>query len=292
MYGISKIDTPETLGEALEILAQSPNAQPYAGGTDILVKMRSLNTQGAHFVSLSKIDELHHIYEDDTGLHIGPMVSFAELVAHPLITTKIPLLRTAALAMGGPQVQNLATIGGNLCNGATSSDSSAPLLALDAVLVLQSNRQKRTIELSSFYVGPGKVNCDAEELLVDIIIPTIPNEGFGSVYEKFSTRKAMDIATLGCASAVWLNPNKSIRKARLAYCTAGPTPVRCFEVETLLEGKSDLNAELLEEAIDLAVAATNPRSSWRASKDFRLNLIRELGKRNLMAAFQMAGARQ
>lgn len=288
MYGITKLDIPQSLEEALDILQQSPNSLPFAGGTDILVQMRANNTQNVHLVALKDLDELNHLFEDDKGIHIGPMVSYTQLALHPIIREKLPMLRTAALAMGGPQIQHLATIGGNICNGATSADGAAPLLALDAQLTLKCANGIRNTLLEDFYLGPGKVTRKQNELLVDITIPPLPLSGFGGVYEKFSTRKAMDIATLGCAATIRLAEDGTIDKATLAYCTAGPTPVRCNKAEERLVGQKDLSDELLDEVVDLASHATRPRSSWRASKEYRLNLIRELGKRNLRAAFDLA----
>lgn len=289
MYGVKQLDIPKSLEEALEILAQTEGVLPLAGGTDILIKMRREKTRGAHLMALKDIKELFNLSEDSDGIHIGPMVTYSHLALNPIIEDKLPMVKTAALSMGGPQVQNLATIGGNICNGATSADGAAPLMALNAKLVLKSQSSTRELSITEFYTGPGKVVKRGDELLVDIIIPRLPNKGFAGVYEKFSTRKAMDIATLGCAATVTVDKDSRISHATLAYCTAGPTPVRCFAAEDRLLGESELNDDLMEEVADLALESTNPRTSWRATKEFRQNLIRELGKRALRTAYAQAG---
>ncbi|NLC26988.1 MAG: xanthine dehydrogenase FAD-binding subunit XdhB [Fastidiosipila sp.] len=288
MYGVKQLDRPKSLEQALELLSDNSEIMPFAGGTDILVKMRAQNMQGVHLMSLQDLKELSFIKEMDDGIHIGPMITYAKLAANPLIEKYLPLLKTAALAMGGPQVQNLATIGGNICNGATSADGAAPLMALDTQLVLRSNQGERTVPITEFYTGPGRVVLEPNELLIDIIIPSLPERGFAGVYKKFSTRKAMDIATLGSAATITLNSDGSIAKATLAYCTAGPTPVRCPMAEERLIGESELTDDLLDEVADLAVESANPRTSWRASKEYRINLIRQLAKKVLVESFNEA----
>ncbi|MDD4323423.1 MAG: xanthine dehydrogenase FAD-binding subunit XdhB [Eubacteriales bacterium] len=288
MYGVKQIEHPKTLDQALILLDENPGIVPYAGGTDILVKMRADNMQGVHLMALHKLEELFLIRDADDGIHIGPMVTYANLAKNSLIEQKLPLLKTAALAMGGPQVQNLATIGGNICNGATSADGAAPLMSLDAKLILRSRREERVVPITEFYIGPGRVALEDDELLVDILIPPIPEKAYASKYIKFATRKAMDIAILGCAATISLNRDESIKKATLAYCTAGPTPVRCPMAEERLIGEKDLSEELLEEVADLAAESCKPRTSWRASKEYRLNLIRQLAKRAISECYDEA----
>jgi xanthine dehydrogenase FAD-binding subunit len=288
MYGVKKIEHPKTIKEALDLLHENHELLPYAGGTDILVNMRAKNLQNVCLMSLHKLKELKFVEERDGEIHIGPMETYSNLAKNTLIQQRLPLLRTAALAMGGPQVQNLATIGGNVCNGATSADGAAPLLALDAQLVLGNKARNRVVSITEFYVGPGKVVLEADELLVDIVIPSPPRKGYACVYKKFATRKAMDIATLGCAATVSLAADGSIKKATLAFCTAGPTPVRSFSVEDRLVGESEMTEDLLELVADLAEESTNPRTSWRASKEYRINLIRQLAKRAIKECYMDA----
>ena len=261
---------------------------PIAGGTDILIKMRKKRPQNVHLLSLKDVEDLFRLYEDEAGIHIGPMLTFSHLAQQPLIEKKRPFLKTAALAMGGPQIQNLATIGGNVCNGATSADSAAPLHALNAHLVLARADGRRSVPITEFYLGPGRVARMPNELLTDIIVPPVPVRGFYGVYKKFATRKAMDIATLGCIAIITLNDEGCISDAALAYCTAGPIPVRCVQAGKELIGTCELDETLLDHVAEIAAGETHPRTSWRASKEYRLNLIRELGKRAIVEAFEKA----
>jgi xanthine dehydrogenase FAD-binding subunit len=198
------------------------------------------------------------------------------------------MLKTAALSMGGPQTQNVATIGGNVCNGATSADSAPSLFALDAVLELVSADGSRKVPVTEFYAGPGKVNKAHGELLTHIILPAGPRANRGGAYIKMSTRNAMDISTLGSAAVCVLDADGSIRSAAIALGTAGPVPMRCTEAEEVLTGKF-LTDALLAEAGKKAAAAANPRSSWRASAAYRKYLAEELSARAFKDAFEAAG---
>ena len=197
------------------------------------------------------------------------------------------MIRTAGLAMGGPQIQNVATIGGNVSNGATSADSAPSLFALDAILILHSVRGVRRVPIQEFYAGPGRVKKEPGELLVCIEIPHAGTTNWGGMYIKSSVRKAMDISTLGAAATCQLNADGTVAAASIALGVAGPTPLRCPDAEAFLVGKVPTEA-MMEEVADLVLQATNPRTSWRASKEFRIGLIRALSTRAFMGAYAAA----
>ncbi|MEL7610580.1 MAG: xanthine dehydrogenase subunit XdhB [Bacillota bacterium] len=290
MYSVKKLYRPETLQEALAILAEHPEAWPLAGGTDVLVKMRHKRMKDVTLLSLSKLP-LSGVEENGAEIVIGPCTTFTALADNPIIQARLPMLRTAARSMGGPQIQNAATIGGNICNGATSADSAPSLFALDAELTLTSATGSRRIPIGEFYAGPGRVNREGGELLTAIHIPVGEQMRWGGAYIKFSTRKAMDIAILGSAAVCALHEDGSVKKAAIALGVAAPTPVRCAEAEALLLGKAP-TAELLLEAGRLALTACSPRSSWRASKEYREALIQELSVRAFKEAHRLAGGKE
>ena len=290
MYFVEKLYRPKTLSEALAILAEHPEAWPIAGGTDVLVKMRHKRMKDVTLLSLSALP-LSGVEDRGEEIVIGPGTTFTALAEDPVIQARLPMLRTAARSMGGPQVQNVATIGGNVCNGATSADSAPSLFALDAELTLKSAGGERRIPIGEFYAGPGRVNRGSAELLTAIHIPVGDQVRWGGVYIKFSTRKAMDIAILGSAAVCALDEDGSVKKAAIALGVAAPTPVRCAQAEALLLGKTP-TAELLEEAGELALKATSPRSSWRAGKEYREALIRELSARAFKEAYSLAGGKE
>lgn len=288
MYGVEVLYRPKSLQEALQCLAQDPAAQPLGGGTDVIVKMRHKNPKGVHLVSLLNLPELVGVKERDDGvIEIGAMSTFTYLANNEIIQRRIPMLRTAALSMGGPQIQNVATIGGNVANGATSADSAPSLFALDAILVLHSVSGVRRVPITEFYEGPGRVKREQNEILVSIELPNAKTANWGGKYIKFAVRKAMDISTLGAAATCRINDDGTIAEAGIALGVAGPTPLRCPDAEALLVGKVPTD-ELMEQVADQVLASTNPRSSWRASKEFRIGLIRTLSTRALLGAYAAA----
>lgn len=289
MYSVDYLSIPQTLTEALSCLEQHPNARALAGGTDVVVRMRSKKEAHMELVSLSRLEELKGIRQRGDGcIEIGAMSTFTELACSEVIAKEVPMLKTAALAMGGPQIQNVATVGGNICNGATSADSAPPLLALGAVLVLQSAAGGRSVPLAEFYAGPGSVKLQPGELLVRIEIPAPRAGRRGDCYLKFSTRKAMDLALVGCACVCALAEDGAIADASIAFGVAAPTPIRAHEAERYLTGRYP-TPEVLAEAGELALKAARPRDSWRASKAYREQLIRVLIRDAVTTAYKNAG---
>ena len=188
-----------------------------------------------------------------------------------------------------PQLRNVGTIGGNVCNGVTSADSASTLLTLNALLELTGPDGRRTVPLCDFYRGPGKVDLAHGELLTAIRVAKADYEGFGGHYIKYAQRNAMDIATLGCAVHVKLDAEKrAVEELRLAFGVAAPTPVRCRAAEQAARGKA-VSPELFDAVSEAAAGEVNPRTSWRASRAFRMQLVRELSRRALKQAIIHAG---
>jgi xanthine dehydrogenase FAD-binding subunit len=288
LFRFSKLYEPLSLSEALTILAENPEAKIIAGGTDILLQIRNKKLSNVPLVSLQKIKTLHEINKTQDGsLKIGSMVSFNQIHKNEIINSTVPVLAQAAGTMGGPQIRNVATLGGNLCNGATSADSAPTLLALEAKLVIESLEGTREISIKSFYKGLYEVDIRPHEILTTIKIPSIDGN-WGGYYTKFSMRKAMDISTLGCAVVCILHNPRSIKDIRIALGTAAPIPIRCYNAEK--KGIGSLITEEFFQKLGLeAMGEAKPRTSWRASKEYRNMLIKELTSRTAKNAFLAAG---
>lgn len=287
MYNIIGYYDAETIAEATALLAEKPNLELIAGGTDVLIKMHG-KSEDAELLSLRKIKSLEIIRKAEDGtIVIGAMATFARVFNDPIIRELIPILTEAAISMGGPQIRNVATIGGNVCSGATSGDSASSLFALNVQLKLINNEGERIVPIQEFYLGPGKVDLKYGEVLTEIRISPEDYQGFGGQYIKFAMREAMDIATLGVAVICKLQGEK-FDEVRIALGVAGPTPLRCLEAEAYAQGK-DVSAEVVAEIGKLAVNSTKARTSWRASKEYREHLVEELVQRALKVAIVNAG---
>ncbi len=288
MYDIIGYYEAETVSEATALLAENPKLRLIAGGTDLLIKMRGGQIEDAELLSLRKIKSLGTIRKAEDGtIVIGAMATFTQVFKDPILREMIPILTEAAISMGGPQIRNIATIGGNVCNGVTSADSASSLLALNAQLKLEDMNGERVVPIREFYLGPGKVALKPGEILTEILISLDDYQGFGGQYIKFAMREAMDIATLA-VSVVCKLQGKTFDEVRIGLGVAGPTPLRCLEAEAFAQGK-EVSAQTVAEIGKLAVNSARARTSWRASKEYREHLVEELVQRALKIAIVNAG---
>lgn len=292
MYNFNKLYEPASVEEALQLKKDHPEALLLAGGSDILIKIRDGKLSGCDLINIYDLEELRGIcLEEDGSVLIRPLTSFTDVSMHPVIREHVPVLGEAVDQIGGPQIRNIGTIGGNICNGVTSADSASTLKAYDAMLELASVDGIRLLPYADFNIAPGKVDLREGEIMTGIRIPKDSWEHTYGDYIKYAMRKAMDIATLGCSVNVRLNKDKTaIDRLRIAFGVAAPTPIRSFTAETSAKGHA-LNEALLEEVANGALADVMPRTSWRASKEFRLQLVKELARRATKAAVEKAGGK-
>ncbi|MCL1964677.1 MAG: xanthine dehydrogenase FAD-binding subunit XdhB [Firmicutes bacterium] len=290
MYDIGKIHLARSVRDAIAALSADPGAHVVCGGSDVLIKIREGKLAGCSLVSINGLKELAGVaLEEDGTIVIGPATTFADVTRSPIIARHAPALGGAVDQAGGPQLRNVGTIGGNLCNGATSADSAATLLTLNARLTITGPDGRRETALEAFYEGPGRVRLAHGELLTAIRIERRDYEGFGGHYIKYAQRNAMDIATLGCAVHVRLSEDKrAVEQYRLAFGVAAPTPVRCRGVEARVNGRP-LTEKTLERIGEWALEEVTPRTSWRASREFRVQLVKTLSRRATERAILNAG---
>ena len=222
---------------------------------------------------------------------IGPGVCFDDIYTSVLVRRCVPMLAEACNQVGSPQIRHVATIGGNLCNGAVSADSVPSLLALDAELRLTSLQGERIVPVTEFHTGPGKTVLDkGREILTSIRIRKESYKNHGGKYLKFGQRNAMEISTLGCAVNCKLAEDGTIAQFAIAFGVAAPKPIRCPKAEAMMLGKKP-NEALLAQLREAVLQETSPRDSWRASKELRVQLIQELAARATAAAIKEAGGR-
>ena len=290
MYDIGKFYQAADVEDAVRALVKDPEAVVISGGSDVLIKIREGKLAGCSLVSIHGIKELEGIgMEEDGTIVIGPATTFSHIANNDMIQKHIPMLGDAVDMAGGPQLRNIGTIGGNVCNGVTSADSASSLCCLDAVLVLKGPDSVREVPISQWYTGPGRTVRNHDEVLTALRIKKENYQGYGGQYIKYGKRNAMEIATLGCAVSVKLTEDKKhIQDLRLAYGVAAPTPIRCHTTEEAVKGME--TGEALAQAVGKgALEEVNPRSSWRASREFRLQLVEELGRRAVKQAVINAG---
>lgn len=290
MYDMKALYEATSVGHAVALLAEHPEAKIIAGGSDVLVQMREGRLAGRELVSIYKLDELRGVtLEADGAMRIRPVTSFSHIAKDPVVNAHVKVLAEAVDKVGGPQVRNIGTIGGNISNGVTSADSASTLVAYDAIVEVTGPEGVRLIPIGEWYTGPGKVALRPAELCTAILIKKESYEGYFGHYIKYAMRNAMDIATLGCSVNVKLSPDKkSIADARIAYGVAGPVPMRAGSAEAAAKDKPVSN-DTVEAFAKAALTDVNPRTSWRATKEFRLHLVEELARRAFIECIRLAG---
>ena len=230
MYDMKALYEATSVQNAVELRLEHPEAQIIAGGSDVLVQMREGKRAGKELISIYGLDELRGVsIDEDENIRIGSLTSFSHITRDPIIQKYINVLGEAVDMVGGPQIRNIGTIGGNTCNGVTSADSASTLHAWEAIIELTGKNGVRRLPIKDFYIRAGQVDIRVEdgEIQTAILIPKASYENTYGHYIKYAMRNAMDIATLGCSVNVRLSADKkTIERARIAYGVAGPVPMR------------------------------------------------------------------
>ena len=292
MYDMSALYQAESVQDAIRLRLEHPEAQIIAGGSDVLVQMREGKRAGKALISIQGCHEMRGVtLDEEENLRIGSLTTFSHITADPLIQQYINVLGEAVDMVGGPQIRNAGTIGGNTCNGVTSADSASTLHAWEAMVEITGKNGVRRLPIHDFYIKAGKVDIRAEdgEIQTAVLIPKESYENCFGHYIKYAMRNAMDIATLGTSANVRLSADKkTVERARVAFGVAGPVPLRAATAEAMAKGQP-VSPELAERFAQAVTADINPRDSWRAAKDFRLHIAVESAKRAFIESVKLAG---
>ena len=268
--------------------AYGERAKTLAGGTDLLVLLKDRKLKAEAVLSLRKIRELNFIrLEDGKGVRLGALATHGDAASSPVIQERFPELAEACSQVGASQVQNLGTVAGNLCNASPAADTAPPLLLMDALLTLASAAGERTVPIQDFFLGPRKTVLRSDEILKDIFIPEVPGRR-GATYLKLGRRLAMEIAIVGVGVAISLNgSDQQIADCRIAMSSVAPIPLRARRGEQVLRSQT-IKDELIEEAAEVAAEEASPISDVRASRGYRLDMIRVLCRRAAREALARA----
>ena len=276
---------PSSLDEVFALMHKyGSKAQLVAGGTDVMVFIKQSNHSPEVLISLRGLKELCYIRKNG-GYHIGALATHRMLEQSQLVKEDLAALQQGASQVGSVQVRNIGTVGGNICNAAPSADTAAPLLVLDAVLVLQSPEGRRKVPIEEFFLGPSETVIKDDEVLVEIEIPAKMG-GFKTAYCKHARRQAMTLPIIGVSVGI-LREKNVIADARIALTVAAPTPIRVRQAEDFLKGKP-FEASVLVEAGEIASSpeCCMPRDSLRCEGWYREEMVRRLIPRVAMAAVE------
>lgn len=275
---------PRDFAEACVLKASG--AKPVAGGTDVYVNMHGGKDHTRRVLDIKGLKELQgQRFTVGEGLDIGALTSHRRIEEWDIIKKYYYAMFQGCSQVGSVQIRYRGTLGGNIMNGAPSADSIGPMLVHDARVVVKNPDRERSIPLDQFYTGFKKFDIQPDELLARIQIP-MPPDNAGSAYYKYMRRNAMDLALMGVSAYVEVDAG-ILRNVRIALTTAGPTPMRSYRAEAVLNGQPASDA-LFVRAAEAVAAEGKPRSSWRSSAEFRTRLLHDITIIVLQEAVQRA----
>lgn len=280
---------PKSLKEAIALLSQKGDrARVLSGGTDLIVQVREKRRDLDLMVDVKRIPELMEIrYDSATGLTLGASVACYRIYEHPVVSRAYPGLVDAAFLIGGTQIQNRASLGGNLCNASPAADSIPALIVHHAVCVIAGPRGERELPVEQFCLAPGRNALEPGELLVSFRIPSPPPR-FGANYLRFIPRNEMDIAVVGCGVSLSLEDDlRTVTSARVSLGAVAPTPLLVSEAAAVLS-RRPFSPELVDKAAAAAQVAARPISDMRGPADYRRHLVGVLTRRALLKAMERA----
>ncbi|MFQ5529919.1 MAG: FAD binding domain-containing protein [Gemmatimonadota bacterium] len=258
---------PGSVREALGMLADVPTAIPLAGGTDLLVHWPANHSaRDATYLDIGRLDQLRaHRWTDD-ALIVGGTTTYWDLIRDPRTARDLPLLVDAARQVGSIQIQARGTWAGNIANGSPAADGVPVLMAYDAVVVVQSEREVDRIPLSEFYLGYKDMRLAGDQLITEIRVPLAPR--IRQRFDKVGSRRAQAIAKVGLATV------RAEDGWRVVAASLAPTVRRCPSVEALLDSESSAGGP---EAFETALAAdVSPIDDIRSTAEYRRRVAARL----------------
>ncbi|HYG59739.1 MAG TPA: xanthine dehydrogenase family protein subunit M [Symbiobacteriaceae bacterium] len=270
--------------EALRLLATDANIRVLAGGTDLLVKMKTGSVAPNRLLSISGAADLNFVETDD-GLRIGAVTPLIAVEETPAVRSGYTALYEALAAMAGPAIRSMGTLGGNLCNASPAADTSPALMALGAVAVAERVGEYRSIPVDELFAGPGRTVLLRDELLTEIWVPD-PGPHSGSAYTKVA-RVSGDIAKVN--AAVFVRREGGIcAEVRIALGAVAPTTVRARGAEALIQGEV-LSLSLVQSAAAMAARDIQPITDLRSTAAYRKAMTEVIVEQLLIAAWARSG---
>jgi len=272
---------PGTVAEAVALAhAFGESARFLAGGTDLVVQMNQKRAAPEHLIDLGRLKDLTSIHEHDDAITLGALSTHKAIERHQAFHGALVALAEAARVVGGHQIRNRGTVGGNIMNASPAADVVVPLLTLDAELTLQRVDNTRIVKLEDFLVTSGRTARQEAELLTFIRFAKMP-AATATSFLKAGRRRAMEISIVCAAARLTLDVVRGVcRDARIALGAVGARTLRCRPAEQHLEGRAP-DTDLLREAGRLAAQNCTPITDVRASAEYRRRLVTTLVARAL-----------
>jgi CO/xanthine dehydrogenase FAD-binding subunit len=282
-----RYEAPSSLDQAVALLAAEPgDARILAGGTDLLVQLRTDLLEPALLVDIKGIVETREIREEDGGFRIGAAVTGAELKEHPRLRFIWPGVVEAANLIGSTQIQGRATMGGNLCNGSPAADSVPALIAAGAKASIVGPNGRRDLAVEDVMLAPRKLALAKGEIIASFLLPAKPART-GDAYLRFIPRTEMDIAVVGCGVCLTLDAKGACTAARVSLGAVAERPLLVAEAAKVLTDNEAVPV-LLQKLDAAARAACRPIDDKRGTKEYRIKVAGVLARRAAQIAYARA----
>ena len=285
-----RYEAPETLEAAIALLrSESGEARVLAGGTDLLVQLKTDLIETQLVVDIKKIRELREVRREAGGYRIGAAVTGAELREHPELKTVWPGVIEAANLIGSTQIQGRATLGGNLCNGSPAADSVPALIAAGATVTVAGPNGRRDVPVEDIVLGPRKLSIAKDEIVVSFLLPPRPPRA-ADAYLRFIPRTEMDIAVVGAGVNLTLGEDGRVTAARVGLGAVAARPLLVPAAAEALIG-SALEATALAKFEEAVRAACQPIDDKRGTREFRIKVAGVMARRAALRAYERARSR-
>jgi carbon-monoxide dehydrogenase medium subunit len=282
-----RYEAPQTVEDAVALLAgASGSAQVLAGGTDLLVRMKSGFAEPEMIVDIKRIPAMKAIAAEDGGWRIGAAVAGAELSEHAGVCADWPGVVEGLDLIGSTQIQGRATMAGNLCNASPAADSVPAMAAAGAVARVVGPKGRRDVAVEKIPTGPGKTSLAKGEIVESIFLPKRGKRG-GDAYLRFIPRTEMDIAVVGCGVNLTLDDKGTCTAARVSLGAVAPTVLMVDAAAKALIG-TKVDDAALEKLAAACSAACKPIDDKRGTIEFRTKVAGVLAKRAAKIALARA----
>ena len=282
-----QFEAPETVEDAVRLLADADGeAMPLAGGTDLLVQLRTDFVRPGLIVDLKRIPALMDVSVNGEEIRVGAAVSGATLGKNEAVKAAWPGVVEALELIGSTQIQGRASLGGNLCNGSPAADSVPALIAASSVCEIAGPDGTRSVPVEDVVTGPGQLSLDPGEIVVSFVMPKPPPRS-GDAYLRFIPRTEMDIAVVGAGVALTLDDAGVCTHARLSLGAVAPTPLLVEDGAKALIG-TGVDDDALAALSAAASAACNPIDDKRGTIEYRVKVAGVLARRAALIALERA----
>jgi len=266
---------PRSPREAVRLLAERPDALPIAGGTDLMVLWNAGALAGRTFLDVSPLVEWSRIRASKDGALVGALATHTALLRHELVRRRFPLLAEACATVGGVQIQNRGTLGGNIANASPAGDTFPPLAVYEAVVVTVSTGGRREIAFQDVFTGPKRTSLARGELIEAVRLPFPKRPPTRQMFRKVGTRAAQAISKTVAAGLLWLKRDGTVEELRFALGSMAPTVRRLRSAEAFVRGQR-LTPAVVREAAALVAKDVTPIDDVRSTADYRLAVSRNL----------------